>query len=174
MGNWEMVNLYFSELHPTSLYRKPRIESLHQILLQARTRHGSILVPTTTSGIKSIIKALRSGGVVGILPDQDPGKGNGVYTPFFNIPCNTVPLVNRIVQKVNPVVLVAHTIRLPRGRGFELFLERCPDEIHDPDPVVSTNAFNQAIEKIVRKMPEQYQWTYKRFKYQPDNKNLYE
>jgi KDO2-lipid IV(A) lauroyltransferase len=59
---------------------------------------------------------------------------------------------------------------LPEGKGFQVDLDRVDDAIYDKSADQSVRAINAAVELCVRKCPEQYQWSYKRFQVQPDGK----
>lgn len=168
LGCWEICNLYFGRRYPlTALYRPPRMAALRDTIHRARERVGARLVPTTASGVKALHAALAAGEVIGVLPDQDPGRGAGVFAPFFGIPTNTMTLVARLAQRSGAPVVIVYGERLPRGRGYRIHLEAVDEAIHDPDPVVSATVMNAAIERLVRRCPEQYQWSYKRFKTRP-------
>lgn len=111
LGAWEMMGWYWSVQYPiTSLYRPPRIGSIENFMRQVRERSGATLVPTDMSGVKALRKALKNNEIVGILPDQDPGKAVALSRPFLvirrtpccwslswhkkrNVPC-FIPLLN--------------------------------------------------------------------------------
>lgn len=167
LGAWEITALYqASHSHLTCLYRPPRVKALEDLMLKVRSRTGAKLVPTTAKGVKALYQALENGEDVGLLPDQDPGKG-GVFVPFFGIPANTMVLVSRLAQKTGAAVLLGYAERLPYGKGYHLHIEPMPETIHDPDTAIATAAMNSAIEHIVRRLPAQYQWSYRRFKTRP-------
>lgn len=168
MGAWESVNVYLSSRYPlTNLYRPPRLAEAEAFLRQARQRAGARLVPTTASGVKALYQALAAGELVGILPDQDPGKGAGVFAPFFGVPAYTMSLAPRLAHRTGARVLVVYAERLPRGRGFRLQFAHPPAELGVADPVAAATALNAAVEECVRQLPNQYQWSYKRFKTRP-------
>ena len=166
-GAWEISSLYHATAHPiTCLYRPPRLRALEATLCRARSRTGARLVPTTAAGVRALYRALEDGEDAGLLPDQDPGRG-GVFAPFFGIPANTMVLVPRLLQRTGATALLAWAERLPWGRGYRLHVEPLPAAVHDPDPVAAATAMNAAIEDLVRRRPEQYQWSYKRFRVRP-------
>ncbi|VAW79846.1 Lipid A biosynthesis lauroyl acyltransferase [hydrothermal vent metagenome] len=174
LGCWEIVNLAIcSKTHLTSLYRPQRIKMLDRIMLAARQRSGGTLVPTSNSGVRSLYKALQSQQLVGLLPDQDPGEGKGIYAPFFGIPTNTMSLAGRLITQTKPQVLLVYGVRLTKGRGYKVIIKQAPEQILIADQDRIAMIINNLIETSVREIPEQYQWTYKRFKYQPDGSNFY-
>lgn len=175
IGAWEMVNLYCHQQYPmTALYRPPRMQGLNDFILQARQRTGARLVPTSASGVRRLYQALAKKELIGILPDQDPGQGAGSYAPFFNIPANTMTLVSRLLAKTGATLIYAYAERLPRGQGYRMHFHPATDAIYDPDVGTSLTAMNQGVERCVREVPQQYQWSYKRFKSRPKgSKKIY-
>lgn len=69
----------------TVLYRPARQSWLAEILETARNRPGVQAVPTTLAGVRQMIKALRQGAAVGLLPDQVPPNGLGIWSPFSGV-----------------------------------------------------------------------------------------
>jgi KDO2-lipid IV(A) lauroyltransferase len=168
LGAWEMNSLHFGQSYPlTALYRPPRMQELDDLVRVSRERMGSRLVPTTASGVKALYKALDKGEVIGILPDQDPGKGGGVFAPFFGVAANSMILLPRLAQKTGAPVIFIYAERLAKGRGYNIHVHRASNHIYDADLAVSATAMNAAVEACVREVPEQYQWSYKRFKTRP-------
>lgn len=170
LGCWEIVGLYVSRFEKlTTLYRPPRVQSLERIIKHARERNGSELVPTDASGVKRLYQILREGNISGILPDQQPGSNKGAaFAPFFGRPALTMLLVNRLMKKTKAKAVFCYAERLPKGDGFHLHFQAAPEGLDDSDPVVAAAALNQGVESCVRRLPEQYQWSYKRFRRQPE------
>lgn len=167
MGAWELIGLYCSTLHPmTILYRPPKVARLDSLMRHSRERLGTKLVATEIKGIRALYDALGSGELIGILPDQDPGFGQGRFAPFFGIPANTMVLLSRLAIKTKAPVFFAYAERLPHGQGYHLHFVQ--QEIAQTDLATSVQLVNQAVEACVRSAPEQYQWGYKRFKTRPE------
>ncbi|VAX07731.1 Lipid A biosynthesis lauroyl acyltransferase [hydrothermal vent metagenome] len=172
LGSWEAVGLALAGLAPvTTLYRPPRYEALADMIFNGRSRTGARLVATDASGIKALYKTLKTGGMVAILPDQQPKSARGaVFAPFFGVPALTMELVSRLSKKTRAPVVFCFAERLPKGQGFRLHWVPAPDGIDDPDPELAAAALNKGVETCVRICPEQYQWSYKRFRSHPDGK----
>jgi Kdo2-lipid IVA lauroyltransferase/acyltransferase len=169
LGAWELAVLYCSTQLPiTALYRRPPDARLDRFYSNGRTRFGARLVTATPAGIRQLVRALSDGQVVGIMPDQDPRRGAGVFVPFFGVLANTTTLVSRLAQRTGARVILAFAERLSDGAGFRLHIRPASDAVHDPDLVRSASAMNADIEKIVREHPEQYLWSYKRFSVRPE------
>ena len=171
LGMWETIGLYVSLHYPiTSLYRPSRIPALDSVMIQGRTRFGSKLAPTDAAGVRSVYKALARGEIVGVLPDQEPRWGNGVFAPFFGINAYTMTLLPRLAARSGAEVMLVWAERLPAGRGYDLHFESLDGENFRADLQQATAYMNQAIESRVRQLPEQYQWGYRRFRTAPENR----
>ena len=165
LGSWEMAGQFGSlRWGIWNLYRPPRLAALEPLLQAGRTRLGGRLVRADTAGVKTLFSVLHRGGVVGILPDQDPGPEHGVTTPFFGIPATTMRLLPRLAHRTGAALFIAWCERLPRGRGYHLRIRPLPAAVADPDPVAAATALNRAVEACVRTLPGQYQWSYRRFR----------
>lgn len=170
LGCWEIIGLELpTHERVTSLYRPPRNPAYENVIKQARERTGAELVPTDTSGVKRIFQALKKGGVTCILPDQQPKSDAGaVFAPFFGVPALTMLLFNRLARKTNAKVIFAYAERLSAGSGYHIHYVPVDEKVRDKDPMVAATALNEGVESIVRELPSQYQWSYKRFHIQPD------
>lgn len=167
-GAWELSGLLLSTLGPlTSMYRPPRVQGLGDFYRERRARFGAKLVPADGTGVRSVIAALRAGEIVGILPDQDPGFGSGIFVPYFGVQANTSSLVPKLLCKTGAAVLSTSTLRLDDGSGFESEYRTVSEDLRDTDEVRATTAMNRELEALVRRRPEQYLWSYKRFKARP-------
>lgn len=168
LGNWELLGLYLSDKYPTMcMYKKPKIEQLDNIIKSGRERFGVKLVPTDSQGIRAMLKALRNNELVCILPDQEPSEGNGIFAPFFNIQSYSMVLISRLVKKTHATALMIYGKRLAHGEGYEIVIKPL-EEINQDSLEDSVTFLNAEVEKCVRDFPEQYQWSYKRFRKQPD------
>lgn len=164
MGCFEITSLYYAARHPiTVLYRPPRLKWVQPLIDAGRVRGQVTLAPTDLGGVRALFKALRRGEAIGILPDQVPGQGEGVWADFFGRPAYTMTLVGRLVHSTDAAVVLAAAFRLPRGKGFDLWLEPMPEGM-PAEPVAAARFINAAIESLVRRKPEQYLWSYNRYK----------
>jgi KDO2-lipid IV(A) lauroyltransferase len=156
-----------------SMYRKAR-DPLLEYLFQRRARFGSVIIERS-AGLKPIIRYLREGRPFYYLPDQDMGERASVFVPFFGIPAATVTALSRIAMATNAVVVPCITRILPGGRGYEVRLYPSLENFPTDDPVADATRMNRDIEQWVREMPEQYMWSYRRFKTRPNNEpSLYQ
>lgn len=146
----------------TVLYRPARQAWLARFQETARNRPGVQAVPTTLAGVRSMIRVLRRGGAVGLLPDQVPPEGQGLWAPFFGRPAYTMTLAARLVQQTGAAIVLARCERLSWGRGYVLYMEPGPQLA--PDMEAALGQINEAMEQLIRACPGQYLWGYGRYK----------
>lgn len=147
----------------TVLFRPPRQAGLRAVVEASRQRPGLETAPTTLAGVKQLVKALRNGSAVGLLPDQVPPMGQGVWVPFFGKDAYTMTLSSRLARTAHTTVLVAWGERLPWGRGFVVHVQPLGKALPE-EPVAACAAINQAMEALIRTRPDQYLWGYNRYK----------
>lgn len=172
-GNWELLNQWLAAHTPLAiLYRPPEspVGDAFLRIVRATGDAGRVTqVRAEGQGVRELFKRLKAGGVVGILPDQQPRSdgGDGVLAPFFGLPAFTMTLLGRLAGRSGASVLFAWCERIGDGPDFALHFMPAPAGIDDADPVVATTALNAAVETIARRDLAQYQWTYKRFRLRP-------
>jgi len=159
LGCFEMVSLYFVQRLPmTVMYRPPKLAWLEPVMVAGRSRWQATVAPANLSGVRTCYRTLQHGGTVGLLPDQAPGAGEGVWVDFFGRPAYTMTLAVRLQRATGAAVIMVFAERLPGGRGYHLHFEELPTAQFDEA------ALNRAVEVQVRRRPEQYLWSYNRYK----------
>ena len=147
----------------TVLYRPARQPALAPVIERARQREGLQTAPTTLAGVRQMIKALRAGRAVGLLPDQVPPQGMGQWAPFFGEPAYTMTLAARLVLQTGATPLLVWGERLPRGQGFRLRFQALAEPL-SADLETAVCQINREMEGLVRQCPQQYLWGYGRYK----------
>lgn len=150
----------------TVLFRPARKLWLRPLVGEARARPGLATAPATLAGVRQMIRALRRGEAVGLLPDQVPPAGLGVWAPFFGKPAYTMTLAARLVQQTGAVPLAAWGERLPASAGYVVHVSAFTEAL-PPDPAAqaeSAAVVNRAMERLIRQRPQQYLWGYHRYK----------
>ena len=147
----------------TVLFRPPRQSWLRAVVASARARPGLQTAPTTLAGVKQMIKALKQGQCLGLLPDQVPPLGMGLWVPFFGRDAYTMTLSTRLAQQTGATVLMAWGERLSWGRGFRVHI-RPLDAVLSTDGEQAAGVINRAMEDLIRSCPQQYLWGYARYK----------
>lgn len=167
LGAWELLNLYLAATGPGAvLYRPAPLPALDEAIVRGRGALGMGQIPADRSAPRMIIRRLAAGDTIGILPDQQPRLGEGVFVPFFGLQALTMTLAPRLSQRAP--TLLAWAERLPDGAGFDLHFEPADAGLRDPEPEIAAAAMNASIEALVRRCPEQYVWDYKRFSLRPE------
>lgn len=147
----------------TVLYRPARKAWMAQLVANSRDRPGLIAVPTNLFGVRQMIKALRKGQAVGLLPDQVPPNGMGLWSSFFGKEAYTMTLAARLAAQTGATVLVGWGRRLPWGRGYEIHFHEINQGL-DGDLATAVQLINADMESLIRACPEQYLWGYGRYK----------
>jgi KDO2-lipid IV(A) lauroyltransferase len=172
-GSFELAPQALAELYGpvhgpmTAMYRPARKAWLAQLERMARNRADLTLVPASLSGIRLMHKALKANRAVGLLTDQVPPEGLGIWAPFFGRPAYTMTLAARLALQSGAALLPVSCQRLPHGRGY--FLKIWPAvaglETHEKSGMLhAVTLINQAVEAIVLSQPGQYLWGYARYK----------
>ncbi len=163
LGCFEIAGLYCGSRFPfTLLFRPPRVGWLAPIMQAGRERGQNRLASTDFAGVKKLLAALHRGEAIGALPDQVPSQGEGVWADFFGQPAYSMTLISRLQQKTGAAVIFLYARRLSWGRGY--IIHCMPALDLDSDTLRATAQINAAVEQIVRLCPEQYMWSYNRYK----------
>ena len=163
LGCFEVTAQYLSTHAPvTVLYRPPKQAWLQTMIETGRARAQLHIAAADKGGVRALLKALKRGEAVGMLPDQAPKVGEGVWVDFFGKPAYTMTLAARLTETGAAVIMV-WAERLPGGAGYHFHLQ-------SPTQPISGNTGERAvqisheIECLIRQCPEQYLWGYNRYK----------
>jgi KDO2-lipid IV(A) lauroyltransferase len=164
LGCWELLNYWLCSKTPMAiLYRPPRIRAIEGLLRKVRGKLAPEQVRAEGAGVRTLFKRLGAGGTVGILPDQRPREGEGVFAPFFGEEALTMVLLPRLAARTGATVLFSFAERLPEGAGFRIHVLPAPKGIDSTDLDVACAALNRGVEQCAERAFTQYQWHYKRF-----------
>jgi len=119
------------------------------------------------SDTRTLIRNIKKGRTVWYAPDQDYGKKNAVFAPFFGIPAATLTATSRLAKITGAAVFFCTHYRLP-GNRYEINIEGPFENFPTDDDVADASFVNQLVERAVRRAPEQYMWLHKRFKSRPE------
>ena len=163
LGCFEITAQYLSSFGDiTVLYREPKSATANELILMGRKRAQLHLAPADLSGVRALIKALKKGEMVGMLPDQAPKTGEGVWLKFFGRYAYTMTLAARLTE-TGAVSLLTWGERLPGGRGYRVhFLP--PQTPLSGSTIERAQQINNAVESLIRQCPKQYLWGYNRYK----------
>jgi KDO2-lipid IV(A) lauroyltransferase len=164
LGCFEIIAQVIASRAPlTALYRPPRMAMLEPLLEKARERDGLELAPANLSGVRTLLKTLRKGGSVGLLPDQVPRAGEGVWTKFFGKPAYTMTLPAKLAQMSGATIILSYAERLPFGQGYAVHFVPFERQLIG-NTEEQAEIINTAMEDLIARCPSQYFWSYNRFK----------
>jgi KDO2-lipid IV(A) lauroyltransferase len=166
MGSFEIVSLFIgSQIPLTVMFRPPRVTWADGLMRAGRDRLQIKSEPAEMSGIRAMLKALRRGDAIGLLPDQvpDPGKGGeGIWAPFFGRAAYTMTLVQKLARNTGALVLMVACVRLPKAAGYRVVFTALPP--FADDAATAAAELNAAVEAAIALAPEQFLWSYNRYK----------
>jgi len=152
----------------TVLYRPARQRALREFQESARQRPMMATAPANLSGVRQMLRALRRRETVGLLPDQVPPEGQGVWAPFFGRPAYTMTLAVRLMQQADADCFVLRCERLPRAAGYVIHASRLarplPAGNDAAAQVEAATIINETMEHVILGDPGQYLWGYNRYK----------
>jgi len=158
LGGFEAGARAIARVTPvTALYKPARIAALRRLVEAGRAMPGLHPAPATPAGVRSLLRALRRGECIGILPDQVPSDGDGQWAPFFGRPAYTMTLPSRLAEMTGAPVIIAYALRLDDAQGWRVYFEPL-------EAAPSPDAINHAMEAVIRRIPDQYFWGYNRYK----------
>lgn len=162
LGCFEITAQYYAAFGPiTVLYRPPKQAWLRPIV-EAGRGASLKLAAADLGGVRKLMKALRRKEAIGLLPDQVPGNGEGMWSTFFGRPAYTMTLAARLAEGT-ATVLLTHAERLPYGAGYHLIFQPLGEPLAETLEARVTQ-FNTAMERLIQSCPGQYLWGYNRYK----------
>lgn len=171
-GCWELLNAWLNQYTaPMIMYKPNKNKSVDRFILTARENFNATLVTTDKTGVAAIFRHLKQSGLTVILPDHLPKPSGGIYAQFFeqNVLCTT--LVSKLAQKTQCNVLGLTCVR--QASGFKVVCQNMHPDIIGQDLQRSVECLNQDIEQMINQAPEQYIWSYKRFRRMPHQADIY-
>jgi KDO2-lipid IV(A) lauroyltransferase len=164
LGCFEIAALYAGRRIPlTVMYRPPKVRWLEPLMIAGREKGAVRLATADMRGVRTLLKALKRGEAVGLLPDQAPGVGEGVWAPFFGRPAYTMTLAGRLAQATGAPVIIVFARRLEKGAGYSVSFTPLAEPLADAAGAAARQ-INAALEDLIRQCPEQYLWSYNRYK----------
>jgi len=164
LGAFDMAGRHCAQTAPiTAMFRPMRQSWLNAVMVQTRGSGQMRTVPANRQGVREFVRALKKGETVGMLPDQAPSQGDGVWANFFGRPAYTMTLAGRLAQQSGAVVILFAAERLPRGAGWRMHHLRLPEPLPQ-DASEFAALLNAQMEALIRRFPEQYLWSYNRYK----------
>lgn len=165
-GSWEFAGLYLAQhIEVMSLYVTTKLAAIDARSRAGRASTGAILQEVSQGDLKNLILHVKNGGNIGILPDQVPADNAGEFAMFYQRQAFTSTLIAKLANKYNCEVVLCYVLRNDKAAPrYDVNYISAPKEIYNSDLAVATRALNQSIEEMIQVAPENYLWSYKRFK----------
>lgn len=161
IGSWELAGMFCAHHGGITSMYKPQSGAIDALMLEGRCRLGARLVPSDAGGVRALLTALRRGERVGILPDQDPPWASGEFAPLFGVAAHTPVLVQRLARRTGATVIYCYAERV----GWRRFRWHI---VPAADAGRSLEGLNASVERCILHLPDQYWWSYRRFRRRPD------
>ena len=168
LGCYDIAGRYLESRIPvTALYSAPKQKWLEPLMQQGRVRGEGNTATADASGVKTLLKTLKSGGNIIILPDQVPAPeegGDGVWADFLGRPAYTMTLLPRLAKSADAAVLFFFAERLPGGAGYKVHIQPMAEDF-STDKLAAAQQTNAMVERLIAMAPSQYLWGYNRYKH---------
>jgi KDO2-lipid IV(A) lauroyltransferase len=170
-GNWEIVSYCAGLIGVRGGIVARRLDNpyLDRYLARFRRRTGLTLLDKAAD-YPRILEVLAAGGGLGMVGDQDAGP-RGLFVDFFGRPASTFKSIALLSLEYGAPILVLGAARVGSPMKYRLYLEdviRPEDYAARPDAARAiTQRYTDALERLVRRHPEQYFWLHRRWKHQP-------
>ena len=155
------------DFNGTSMYAPAKNPVADKMMLHGRSRFSSPTLIAKSDGIKPVLRALKDRLPFYYLPDQDQGRHNAVFVPFFGVPAATLSALPRLAKLTDAQIVPIITRQLPRGQGYTVHFHPPWDNYPSDDLEADVARMNAFIEDRIREIPEQYLWLHRRFKTRP-------
>jgi len=123
--------------------------------------YGNVLAK---KDLRGMVRCLKKNHIVWYATDQDYGRSNTVFAPFFGLPCATLVSTMRIARMSGAAVVPFSHFRRSDGSGYDIYLHPSLTNFPTGDDLKDATRLNAVLEREIRKFPEQYLWMHRRFK----------
>ena len=172
IGNWELGGAYFAARgHTMEAVARGMQNRLFDRYLTETRRQMGVTVIRDSDAVRRVPRAVRQGHMVGFLFDQGAVGLASTWVLFFGRYAKTPRGPAVFALRLDARVIFAAAVRQPNGR-FHLMLEEIiTDRTGERQAAVDriVTGYTNALERYVRRFPEQYFWQHRRWKHQrPD------
>lgn len=147
------------------MYRRNKNPLMDLFMRSSRSKFCEKVLPR--EDMRNVIRFIKNGGVMWYAPDQDYGRDNSVFAPFFGVEAATVTAIPRLVKLTGAAVLILGHHRRPDKKGYILSINRLSGAYPTGDDREDAALINHELEQQIRKYPTQYMWLHRRFKTRP-------
>jgi Kdo2-lipid IVA lauroyltransferase/acyltransferase len=138
-----------------------------KVLKEGRLRFGRGEAFPRGAGIRQLMKRIKEGAPFFNMPDQDFGRKDSAFVPFFGVPAATLLAPSRMARALDMIVQPVVVDILPGGQGYHVHFMPPLQDWPTDDPLADTARMNAFIEAQILRDPPQYLWVHKRFKTRP-------
>lgn len=139
---------------------------MNAVMTRARQRrYGAVL---DSKDLRGLLKRLKANRTVWYATDQDYGRKGIVFAPFFGIPAGSITATSRIAERSGCAVVPFSHFRRDDKPGYDIYFHPALENFPSGDDLADATLVNQAIEREIRRQPDQYLWMHRRFKTRPN------
>jgi Kdo2-lipid IVA lauroyltransferase/acyltransferase len=167
-GDWELIGLTsaFVGLPLTIVQEGMRNEALQELFARLRGVTGHRVVPQELAATK-LYRTLREGGITALLVDLGSNRrGGGLWLDFFGLPAFSSPAFAALALRTGASVLFGYALPLPNGRVRLVFGPEVERQPEDDARALAQRALKMC-EDLIRRQPEYWLWSYKRWTPRP-------
>ena len=139
---------------------------VNAIMTRARERRYGMV--HGARDLRGLFRSLKQNHAVWYATDQDYGRKDIVFAPFFGIPTGTITATSRIAERSGCKVVPFSHFRRSGKPGYDIYFHSALKNFPSGDDLVDATAINQTIEQEIKRAPDQYLWMHRRFKTRPD------
>lgn len=153
-------------IQAVSIYARQSNPVWDRWLAHGRSRFlPQVLIARRGWDLRAVVRAMRDGRPFYYLPDIDGGPSNSIFVPFMGVATATLPMLSRLARMTGARVMM--TVTEQTADGYVLHVEPPWEDFPGPSVEHDTARMNREIERWVRRLPDQYLWTHRRFKTRP-------
>ena len=165
IGAFELLSLWIGQRAPfTAMYRPPKQAMIAEAMLSGRQKYQVKMASADVKGIRAMLRALKNGELVGLLPDQVPNtQGDAVLVDVFGAPAWTMTLPSKLLRQTGAALVTMSARRVSASHRYEIDFQ-VVEFIPTSDMAVDATRVNELMAEVIRQAPEQYLWGYNRYK----------
>lgn len=150
------------------MYRTHKNPVYDYVQRRGRERHNEGSTVIQREDIRGMLRLLKGKRAVWYAPDQDYGRKNSVFVPFFGVNAATVTATANFARLGKAKIVPFVQTRLANNRGYKITIYPAFDDFPTGDAEADARTVNEFIEARILEQPEQYLWAHRRFKTRPE------
>lgn len=169
IGAFELLSLWIGQRALfTAMYRPPKQAMIAEAMLSGRQKYQVKMASADVKGIRTMLRALKNGELVGLLPDQVPNaQGDAVLVDVFGAPAWTMTLPSKLLRQTGAALVIMSARRVSAPHRYEIDFQ-VVEFVPSLDMAADAARVNELMASVIHRAPEQYLWGYNRYKGVPD------